>query len=168
MRAWRQAFEQAVIRSDQLGAFMLRHRDVEAVIDRMIQFQRERQGPCNVGLPWNDLAEQHTNPLERDSRLIRADLLAPDLLPKNIANFEQQKVGSDQVMPCRDQRARQIVVILDDYPFDGHRSIDDKPHLSRSSRTRIVLSVCLIPFGVMPAILSSMATSSSEGGRRAT
>ena len=117
--------DETFIGSDKSATVLNRQSQVEAIVSRMVQLNRQ---PC-CGLherPRRDqLNLRALKQASRDKRLVVAEFLPLDLLPQDVGAFSDHQVGSHQSR-LLSQCQRQVRAVLLDYPFDGDTGVDDQ------------------------------------------
>src|SRR5271157_4593795 len=142
----------------QIGVNMFGAGEVQAIVDRMCHLDRNPQGARNEKGGRYYRFKQARQPVDAFNSLLSGQLVAKDFLPKDVCRFDEDEIRSLQLLAPVEQAARRQVLRLVHEPLYGNRSVDDQGHRSRSSRSRIVLSVWTIPLGVIAAIRSAISS----------
>ena len=106
MRVARHDAGEAAIGGHQRGIAQQRRRQIEAIIDRIVEGDGKLQGAGMELLDWNqDVKWQERRP-KRGDGVGRRDLSAPYSLPDRTANLGRNERGRDQARGCSPDEAR--------------------------------------------------------------
>src|SRR3989442_11789395 len=138
----RQPAQEALICGDEGRVLALGEGEVHAVVYRVAQaschIHRARyQWPSRAEV---DSASSHE--IERRVGLTGRDLFGRGLPPERVRNFDEQKIGSEDVVLTVTDTVRLVAQDLRDDPLDRDAGINHPAHRSRSFRTSLVLSLC--------------------------
>jgi hypothetical protein len=112
------------------------------MFDLVGQAQRPFHQRCGADEPDRPVAQGG----ERGVTVSASEFAQPDFLPDDVAEFDQQEVGSEQSIATAREASRFVRQRLGHEPLDGHTGIEDDVHRSRSSRRSRTLSVCGVPW----------------------
>jgi hypothetical protein len=103
------------------------------------------QGPLHESWRAYETDRSRAQGGERGVTVVASEFAQPDLLPDDIAEFDQEEVGSKQCVAATQEAFGFVRQRFRYEPFDRHTGVDDEVQRSRSSRRSSTLSVCGVP-----------------------
>ena len=129
------------IRSDERRAIGLRASQIETVVDWVVDGDGDGGGVGNEvrGRPQRDDIRQVGEFREIGLRV--GDLAPPGLFPDDVGGLGQDEIGGTKADSMGEQVPGLVRALLFEELLGSDAGVDDQLHRSRSSRTRIALSI---------------------------
>ena len=113
-----------LVRRHETQIGRLCHGQVNRVIGRMVEFDRDRRRESKTVSGRHDSQVRLLQGLGRDFGFLLCQLASPHLLPEDVGAFGEQEVRRDQ--PVVEQELGALANGLGNDPFDGHACVDDE------------------------------------------
>ena len=111
----------------------------DAVIDGVTELDRKLQRPVDEGCTFGNSANTILHNGECNLCLVGGHLVGSNLLCEHIGDLDEDDVRRGRV-GCTQIGSRSLAIRFWEHPLQRDRAIDDN-HLSRSSRSKVRLSV---------------------------